>query len=576
MTGTDLIALLLLLLHLLLVVPPTAKADATTNVPGPRLNRRHCYTFYEHAGMTSSTTIEGIVFAGVVEHGSSAPHVGVFDTPLYDGANIPEAQLIGRLMGSFWPHVAEANVEDNVAAQQALHSGLWNFNFEGGWISASLGFGPNNTSTDTPNIVIGGTGEYSGYIGTVEHEVVNSDPFVISYTICPPSPFSVMEIETKCVECVTWDSSQPSVVGNRSFTGDISRGDDNHVGVLENPAFDSLEAAQTQNVDEGLIGRNLGVYFPNSLQSTTALFNFQFFPESSFADDDDDNEADWIATSFGFSFETPLGAFTADEQPNVILGGSGKYSGIVGTIEDTVEEFDPAPEGEFSEVNYYKICSDGDPFPAPIVEEECTIIYELSKSVSFTVGGYNFSGSELVGEDDHLGIFNTPFFLSPDVENSTLKGRIMGHYFLNERGAATGQWNFHFFGGDEDDGEVPSGWLTGNLGFGEGDYPDVIVGGSGDWKGFQGRIRPAPLSTDPLIISWIICPEGKGFAGGSADNGFESMATTGQSTAGGNESPTSAPTAAYNNGVNVPPSAARGMQYFSLLVPCILGLLKCI
>ena len=564
------------LLALLLLIFPLVVATTAAKVPDPRLNRRHCSTVYEHAGISSPTIIEGIEFAGVVEHGggsSVAPHVGVFDTPLYDDANIAEASLVGRVMGSFWPHVAEADLGDEAAAQQALHSGLWNFHFfeSGGWISASLGFGPNNSSANTPNVVTGGTGEYSGYIGTVEHNVVNSNPFVIEYTICPPSPFSVMEIETECVDVFTWDSSQPSVIGNRSFAGDVFRGDDSHVGVLDNPAFLSLEAAQGQNADEDVVGRNIGVYFPNSLQTSTALFNFEFFGDSSVAagDNGDDDEVDWIATSFGFSFETPLGTFTTVEQPNVIIGGSGKYSGIVGTIEDTVEEFPPVPEGEFAEVNYYKICSDDDPFPSPIVDEECTIVYELSKPESFAVGGYNFSGSELVGEDDHLGIFNTPFFFSSDVENTTVAGRIMGHYFLNERGAATGQWNFHFFGKDDND-EVPSGWLTGNLGFGEEDYPDVVVGGTGDWKGFQGRIRPTPLSAE--LFKWTICPEGKGFAGGDTDSGVETVVPTEQAAIGGSGVPTSAP-AVDDEEVNPPTTSAAAItkyMYVSAVVPYML------
>ena len=502
--------------------------------------------------MTTPTTIQGIDFAGVVEHGSPVPHVGVFDTPLYDDANIAAARLIGRLMGSYWPHVAEADVDDEVAAHQALNTGLWNFNFfpgedveAGSWITASLGFGPNNSSANTPNVITGGTGDFVGYIGTVEHRVVKDDPFVIEYTICPPSPWSVMEIVAECVDVYTWDTSQPSVVGNHSFSGDVSRGKGNHVGVQDNPAFASLEAAQGHDVDNEVIGRNIGVYFPDSLQQTTALFNFELFGDSSLNEDVD--EADWIATSFGFSFETALGTFTTLEEPNVIIGGSGKYSGIVGTIEDTVEEFGPAPlpEGEFAQVIYYKICSDDDPFPSPVVEEDCTVIYELSAPQPVSVGGYNFSGSVLAGENDHLGVFNSPFFTSPDVENSTLAGRIMGHYFLNERGAATGQWNFHFFGRNmDDDASSPSGWLTGNLGFGKGDYPDVVVGGTGDWKGFEGRIRPLLLAgTDPNVISWTICPEGRGFAGDNADSGVESITPTVQAAGEGESgSPTDAPT----------------------------------
>ena len=537
--------------HLLLALPLVT----ATNMRDPRLGRRHCSIFYEHAGISSPTTIDGIEYAGVVEYGggsssSAAAHVGVFDTPIYEDANIDNATPIGRIMGSFWPHVSESDVGDEAAAQRALHTGLWNFNFfeSEAWISASLGFGPNNSSANTPNVVIGGTGEYTGYIGTVEHNVVNSNPFIIEYTICPPSPFSVMEIKSECIDVFTNDSSQPSIIWNLSFTGDVFRGEDNHVGVLDNPTFkDNPASLNKTSVD----GRNIGVYFPNSLQTTTALFNFEFFNESSAASDDD--EVDWIVTSFGFSFDSALDNFTSGQQPNVILGGSGKYSGIVGTIEDAVEEFLPTVEGQSDEINYYQICSDDDPFPNPIVVEECTVIYERFMLEPFTVGGFNFSGSILVGEDDHLGIFNNPFFMSSDVENATVAGRIMGHYFVNERGAATGQWNFHFFGGSTD--EIQSGWLTGNLGFGVGDFPDVAVGGTGDWKGFQGRIRSTKLSEE--IISWTICPEGKGFAGGET-----TIMPTKQPTTSGNETFTTAPAMdEEDENLSTTSSAARMMKY---------------
>ena len=394
----------------------------------------------------------------------------------------------------------------------------------------------------------------------MEHNVVNSNPFIIEYTICPPSPFSVMEIKSECIDVFTNDSSQPSIIGNLSFAGDVSRGEDNHVGVLDNPIFKNNPASLNKtSVD----GRNIGVYFPNSLETTTALFNFEFFNESSVASDDD--EVDWIVTSFGFSFESSLGNFTTGAQPNVILGGSGKYSGIVGTIEDAVEEFLPTPEGESDEINYYKICSDDDPFPNPIVMEECTVFYELSKPEPFTISGYNFSGNILVGESDHLGVFDTPFFMSSDVENATVAGRIMGHYLVNERGAATGQWNFNFFGGSADE-IMQSGWLTGNLGFGVGDFPDVAVGGTGDWKGFQGRIRSTMLSAE--IISWTICPEGKGFAGGDTNSNVETiMPTKRPTTSSGNETSTTAPAIdEEDENLSATSAAARMMKYVPMVL----------
>ena len=89
----------------------------------------------------------------------------------------------------------------------------------------------------------------------------------------------------------------------------------------------------------------------------------------------------------------------------------------------------------------------------------------------------------------------------------------------------------------DDDASSPSGWLTGNLGFGKGDYPDVVVGGTGDWKGFEGRIRPLLLAgTDPNVISWTICPEGRGFAGGNADG--ESGSPTDAPTDADEDAPT--------------------------------------
>ena len=158
--------------------------------------------------------------------------------------------------------------------------------------------------------------------------------------------------------------------------------------------------------------------------------------------------------------------------------------------------------------------------------------------------------------------------------NSTVAGRIMGHYFLNERGAATGQWNFHFFGQDDND-EEPSGWLTGNLGFGEGDYPDVVVGGTGDWKGFQGRIRPTPLSAE--VFKWTICPEGKK-AGGDTDTGVETIMPTGQPANGGNEVPTNAEV--DEEEVDLPTTSAAATMMHYMVVPYMLcwalALLSCI
>ena len=138
----------------------------------------------------------------------------------------------------------------------------------------------------------------------------------------------------------------------------------------------------------------------------------------------------------------------------------------------------------------------------------------------------------------------------------------------------------------DDEASSPSGWLTGNLGFGEGDYPDVVVGGTGDWKGFEGRIRPLPLAgTDPpVIVSWTICPEGKGFAGGNAGNGVESMTPTVQGAAGDGESgsPTVAPADADEDAptddedMNLPSTSAgnAGIRnvYYTLIVAGIMVL----
>lgn len=283
------------------------------------------------------------------------------------------------------------------------------------------------------------------------------------------------------------------------LSGDVTRGEDVHVGTLNNPTFNSLDATLALNAEQ-LRGRNLGVYFPTALLTTTAAFNFQFF------DPEESNVSDCISASFGFSFLSDAGGFTNNAQPIIILDGSGKYSGLVGTIQDTVEEFVPTEKP--AEVNFYTLCPAADPNPSVYVQDECTEIYEWSTEGS--IGDYNFSGSTLAGQDDHIGIFDTPFFFPPNVEDSPMAGCVMGAYFLNDRGVAVGQWNFRFFGSTED-GTLPTAWLSGNLGFGgEGaEYPDVVTGGSGDWTGFLDGFVPLPSVRIQRSFYGQYVPKGK-------------------------------------------------------------------
>jgi hypothetical protein len=122
---------------------------------------------------------------------------------------------------------------------------------------------------------------------------------------------------------------------------------------------------------------------------------------------------------------------------------------------------------------------------------------------------YEWSTSGLFGPCSFLGVssglFDTPFFESPNVVNETVAGRIQGEYFCNKRNACTGQWAFHFF--DEDD------WITARYGFRSGDdepevLPNTVTGGAGRWASFVGTLDASTVTTDAedtLVIEWTIC-----------------------------------------------------------------------
>jgi hypothetical protein len=60
------------------------------------------------------------------------------------------------------------------------------------WIAASLGFYQDNaneihaTKDGVPNVIMGGSGLFSGFSGTITSNVISGEPFVIEWEICPP------------------------------------------------------------------------------------------------------------------------------------------------------------------------------------------------------------------------------------------------------------------------------------------------------------------------------------------------------------------------------------------------------
>jgi hypothetical protein len=421
-----------------------------------------------------------------------------------------------------------------------LYTGYWNFHLfdKDSWISASLGFDNSNYTDSTtlrnvPSVIIGGSGDYSGYVGTVSHQIIhtennnannnsdnsdNATTTIIEWTICPHA-FLIEEDEID--ECkVIWehDESATTLIDNETFIGDYYNGGSaGYMGVLDNPLFSSLnDSVNKTNLD----GRNLGGYFVNKLNTTTALLNIQLNDN-----DDNDNDNDWIVVSFGWSF-TELDTYQ-NNQPNIILGGSGMYAGIKGTIDDAVYEFLPIPAvpaeinnnettnntntasettNYINQINNYKLCSSSSSSSQQQTMQQqvndtfddednsnnnkCTKLFVLpiEEFHSSDGGLYNFSGSSYYGNNNDsddsinapyysysIGIHDYPFFMSKyNIIGGAQQpaGRFMGTSFSNTppssptssgngNGSSSSRTttelsNFHFFNDDS--------WLSGNLG----------------------------------------------------------------------------------------------------------------
>ena len=57
------------------------------------------------------------------------------------------------------------------------------------WIAASLGFYQDGADVSTkdgvPNIIMGGSGAFAAFSGTITSNVISSNPFIIEWEICP-------------------------------------------------------------------------------------------------------------------------------------------------------------------------------------------------------------------------------------------------------------------------------------------------------------------------------------------------------------------------------------------------------
>ena len=175
------------------------------------------------------------------------------------------------------------------------------------------------------------------------------------------------------------------------------------------------------------------------------------------------NTSSHIAINFGFGpLDTSLdGSFTRGT-PNIVLGGTGLYAGLVGSMRDRAVSSDP------NLVFEYQICPSEDSQPAKeVMESSCRKVYEWSTGGEF--GGYKFSGS-VEYENGALGVFDTPFFDEPNVTNANVAGRVMGYYVPNSGGAVAGNWNFAFFDhtGHESLAVEHQDWIAASLGFYQG------------------------------------------------------------------------------------------------------------
>jgi len=473
-----------------------------------------CQTWYE---LSTAGTIGGRIFRGSEPRGAN-DHLSFFDTPLFETLDFLEklgnasdaldvVKPDGRIMGAYWPS-GEGN--------SFLASGFWNFHFFGntgdednhdeGWMSANLGFGFDNTTSDSPHVVTGGTGKYLGVIGRIETTVISADPFVIKYDFCPEEA-STFDRST-CKDVFEWSSFGVGEISGESFSGSVLAAP--HTGLANTPIFGDADVERSP-----LIGRLVAQYFLDVMTTASGSFNFLFYPEREPTVDDIAMAtiSDAVSINFGFGpLDTSLdGSFTRGT-PNIVLGGTGQYAGLIGSMRDRTVNSDPL-------VFNYQICPADDVKPKEAMQAPCRKIYEWSTGGEFQ--GYRFSGS-VEYENGALGVFDTPFFDEPpDTDgNAHVAGRVMGYYVPNG-GSVAGNWNFAFFDHKYDSvGAVPTeheSWIAASLGFYQYEdkaneihvtkdgVPNVIMGGSGLFSGFSGTITSNVISSDPFLIEWEIC-----------------------------------------------------------------------
>lgn len=507
-------------LSLLFVFALQAQSVCSHTSPKRQLDQSlPCEFFYE---LATEGTVSGRVFSGSKLVGTNQ-YMAYFDTPLYLTPNVSDAPVIGRVMGAYWPSGAK---------ESFVASGFWNFLFfdddsigqpSPHWISANLGFDQNGSSSMAPNVITGGTGRYSGLVGSITRNVLtDSEPLLVQYKLCPQNaPVTPL---SDCKEFFEWSSSGVRQIGDYFFSGSFPAVEEGYVGVANTPVFDSVNVSTSTSTP---IGRLIAQYFLDRITTASGSFSFQVF-------DEEQNE-DWVSVNFGFGpLDTSLdGSFTRGT-PNIVVGGTGSFAGLKGEMRDRAVSVDPL-------VFLYEICpADQDKEVSDNTftnTDECQVIYEWSTNGTFN--GYQFSGSIIYGDERELGVFDTPFFGSPNVQNATVIGRVMGYYVPNARGATSGLWNFAYF--DEESNVTASedevkheNWIAASLGFYQFDAdredqdptPNVVTGGSGKFVGLTGAINSRVYSTEPFVIEWTICPSGSEDGTLTADAPFSSIQCT--------------------------------------------------
>ena len=195
-----------------------------------------------------------------------------------------------------------------------------NFFDTGSWITGFAGVGP----TQTPTVLTGGSGAYLGITGTMTTFFIEP-PATINITLCPPEEPDVVD-SSPMDECtVFYERRTSGNFGAYSFAGS-----DDQTGNFDTPFYLDMNFQNDEDPD----GRVAGTYYPNAAGDSPGDLFFHFFEDD-----------EWVTGRTGFGNGVV---------PNVVTGGTGSFTGFVGTVTflGVVQE---APESVFQ----WAICPEG-------------------------------------------------------------------------------------------------------------------------------------------------------------------------------------------------------------------------